>query len=156
MKTFTSYFQAVSYLQYPLIFAALGYLIYPLFALSLLSDPNGFQLFMEKATYYWNISLLMFGLGVSFSTLQDTTKTQNELSKKVWQDARKGKSALLMMATIIIMFVGFGLAGILIWPDTLLGALAYGMLALGIAYVGVLRSAMEMFTYQQEIVTKNT
>ena len=44
-----------------------------------------------------NSVLIFMGLGISFSSLQDTSKTQNELSKKIWQNPRKGKIAIIII-----------------------------------------------------------
>ncbi|RUT67572.1 hypothetical protein D0817_25745, partial [Flavobacterium cupreum] len=63
-------FQVISYLQYPLLVVALGYMVYPYFA--------GFDTFWASI----NNALIFVGMAISFSTLQDTTKTQNNFSKK--------------------------------------------------------------------------
>jgi len=98
-----------------------------------------------KMSYYsWNLSLFMFVLGVSLSTLQDPYKTQNSLSK-IWQAPKKGKLFLFLMMTIALFFVLIGLLGLLSFNETIIGNLSYGFLAFGIAYICVVRSAIEMF-----------
>jgi hypothetical protein len=87
----------------------------------------------------------MMGLGISFSTLQDTRRTQNEFSRKVWEDPRKGKQFLGMMsfATLLILIVG------LIAQFTALGSglkeVAFGLIVLSIGMMGLIKAALEMF-----------
>ena len=44
-----------------------------------------------------NTVLIFMGLSVSFSSLQDTSKTQNKVSKKIWQDPKKGKIMIVLI-----------------------------------------------------------
>ena len=74
-------FHYISYLQYPLVLTGVYYAIAPYF--------SGF----DSALFYFNKMLVFMGLSVSFSTLQDTRKTQNTVSRKIWQDPIKGKIA---------------------------------------------------------------
>lgn len=85
------------------------------------------------------------GLGVSMSTLQDTTTTQNKVSKRVWEDPKKGKVALLIMSLTALMFIASAFMAMFLFKGSVLEQLSFGLLALGIAYVGLLRAAIEMF-----------
>lgn len=87
MNKAVDYFHKVSYLQYPFMAVALWYVIKPY--TYLFDDPENY--FLIALADYQNM-LIFLGIGISFSTLQDTTKTQNNFSKKVWQSPRKGKA----------------------------------------------------------------
>lgn len=125
-------FQIVSYLQYPLLLVALGYALAPYF--------RGFDTFWPSI----NQALVFAGLGISFSTLQDTRKTQNNFSKKIWQDPKKGKRALLMISLTTLGLLCFGFYGWLVAKPGIAREVAFGTLMLGIGYMGLLKSAIEM------------
>ncbi len=149
MNSYRKIFHLISYLQYLFYVAGLIYLtISVLDILGIVNDlPDGLEPrdLLEAGYPSWNLALFMFGLGVSFSTLQDLTKTQNSLSRKVWQDPNRGRQFLFVMMATAILFVIAGLLGLLAYPETIFGGLSYGFLAFGIAYICVVRSAMEMF-----------
>jgi uncharacterized protein YqhQ len=126
-------FQKISYLQYPLMLVALYYMLIPYF--------RGFDMIWES----YNFALLFMGLSISFSTLQDTTKAQNNLSKKIWQSPKKGKIALVIIALMVLYFILIGLYGIFIAKSPALQHLSYGMIVLGIGIIGLLKAAIEMF-----------
>ncbi len=149
MNSYRSVFDLVSYLQYIFYFAGIvfiGLSIYEIIELiknSVLSVEIGDVL--ELGYNSWNLSLFMLGLGVSFSTLQDPSKTQNSFSKKVWQDPQKGKKVLVLMMGIALFFIIWGLLGLIVYTESIIGRLSYGFLAFGIAYISVVRAAIEMF-----------
>lgn len=126
-------FQKISYIQYPLLLIAMFYVFRPYYL--------GFDTFWENINY----GLIFMGLGISFSTLQDTTKTQNKLSKKIWEHPKKGKIALVIMGLMALYFVLIGLFGIYISNSEVLQQISFGMLVLGIGLIGMLKSAIEMF-----------
>ncbi|MEO6814774.1 MAG: hypothetical protein ABI172_12655 [Ginsengibacter sp.] len=126
-------FQKISYIQYPLLLIAMFYVFRPYYL--------GFDTLWEN----YNYGLIFMGLGISFSTLQDTTKTQNKLSKKIWEHPKKGKIALVIMGLIALYFVLIGLFGIYISNSEVLQQISFGMLVLGIGLIGMLKSAIEMF-----------
>jgi hypothetical protein len=126
-------FHAVSYLQYPLLLVTLFYVILPCF--------TG----LDELWQALNKALIFAGLAISFSTLQDTTTTQNNFSKKIWQDPRKGKLALLMLTLTAAMMLLVGLYGFLASTSGVINDLAIGMLMLGIGYIGLLKTAIEMY-----------
>lgn len=97
MFEFKKYFQAISYLQYPFMVLALFYAYKPFF--------NG----LENILADFNHALIWMGLGISFSTLQDTTKTQNKLSLKVWQNPKYAKAFIYTFAvfTLFLLFLVF-------------------------------------------------
>lgn len=89
--------------------------------------------------------LMFMGLSISFSTLQDTSKTQNRLSLKVWQSPKKGKIFLAIISLAMLAFFGMGLAGYLIIQDLRIKEISSGMIILAIGMVGQLKAATEMF-----------
>ncbi len=126
-------FQKVSYLQYPLMFTTMYYILKPYFI--------GFDTIFVN----YNYALIFMGLGISFSTLQDTTKTQNEFSKKVWENPKKGKLALMIISFWALFLILIGFYGVYISENENLKQLSYGIIVLGIGIVGLLKSAIEMF-----------
>lgn len=45
-----------------------------------------------------NSFLIFTGLAISFSTLQDTTKTSLNFEKKIWENPRKGKIIIITIS----------------------------------------------------------
>ena len=134
-------FHLISYLQYPLLLVAMGYVAYPYFA--------GFKSF---ALTFWpaiNNALIFTGLAISFSTLQDTTKTQNNFSKKIWQDPRKGTFALTVIAAMTLLFILLGVYGVYVSKGGIIKEVSFGTLMLGLGYVGLLKSAIEMHEHHR-------
>lgn len=130
-------FQAISYLQYPLLLVALGYMVYPYF--------GGFDTFWTSV----NNALVFSGLAISFSTLQDTTKTQNDFSKKVWEDPRKGMLALMVISGTTLLFLALGIFGFFVSKGGILKEVSFGVLMLGLGYVGLLKAAIEMHEHHR-------
>ncbi len=126
-------FHRVSYLQYPLMLIALFYTFVPYF--------GGFDIFWPSI----NQALIFAGLGISFSTLQDTTKTQNNFSRKIWENPKKGQRALMFIFISALTMLVFGLYGYFVAKDGIVKEVAFGTLMLGIGYMGLLKSAIEMF-----------
>lgn len=140
MRNVKRLFQVISYLQYPLMLVALGYMVYPYFA--------GFDIFWTSV----NNALIFLGLAISFSTLQDTTKTQNNFSRKVWEDPRKGTLALMVISGTTLLFLALGVFGILFAKGGILKEVSFGVLMLGLSYVGLLKAAIEMHEHHRVVV----
>lgn len=133
MSPITRAFHVISYLQYPLLLVSLFYVVQPYF--------DGFQGFWQS----FNKALIFAGVAISFSTLQDTTRTQNEFSKRIWQDPRKGRRALIVLAASAAVMLIVGLYGFLAAPTGIVQEVAFGLLMLGIGYMGLLKAAIEMY-----------
>lgn len=133
-------FHYISYLQYPFMLIALYFVFSPYFSgiENLKQNPN--LIFVQL-----NTALIFMGLGVSFSSLLDTTKTQNKLSKDVWENPRKGKIAITLMSLFIFFILTIGLIGYLNDFDGLLDELSIGLIVLGLGMFGFLKAAIEMF-----------
>lgn len=133
-------FQYISYLQYPLMLVALYFSFIPYL--------SGLEKLREDPTLLFdnlNSALIFMGLGISFSSLQDTTKTQNKLSLNIWQNPKKGKIAIILMCMMILLFLLFGLIGYFSSEKGVLKDMSVGIIVLALGMFGFLKSAIEMF-----------
>ncbi|MEQ8546361.1 MAG: hypothetical protein RIC03_00535 [Cyclobacteriaceae bacterium] len=133
-------FQRISYLQYPLMLLAMFYAIKPYF--------NGFEYMVnnfESMLVDYNYVLIFFGLGISFSTLQDTTKMQNDISRKIWESPKKGKRMIMIISVAVILILGYGIFGYFLTDNEKFKELSFGAIVLGIGLIGFLKSAIEAF-----------
>ncbi|MEO5968146.1 MAG: hypothetical protein ABIP68_06375 [Ferruginibacter sp.] len=126
-------FHLISYLQYPMMVVAIFYVLKPYF--------NGFEKIWED----YNYALIFMGLAVTLSTLQDTTKTQNKLSKNIWQNPKKGKMALFVLGLMALFFILYGMYGIYVSTNEVLEQVSYGIFVMGMGLIGMLKAAMEMY-----------
>ena len=132
-------FQWLSYLQYPALLVALYFAVRTGFALGS-AGRSGWDGVYEAA----NMLLLHAGIGIGLASLQDPTRTQNTMSRRVWEDPRKGRWMLGLIAVYALGAMTLGLAGAYVAGDPALGQLSLGLLAFGLGMVGLLRTAMEM------------
>lgn len=130
-------FQALSYLQYPLLLIALGYGV--LGAIGLGSGRGGLH-----PLDAWNYGLLYAGIAIGLSSMQNPRRTQNALSRRVWQHPGKGRWMLALLAFYAFGAMGGGLAGAYFSASTPMHQLSLGLLALGLGLLGLLKTAMEM------------
>jgi hypothetical protein len=133
-------FQYISYLQYPLMLIALYFSFIPYL--------SGLEKLRENPSLLFdnlNSALIFMGLGISFSSLQDTTKTQNKLSLNVWESPKKGKIAIILMCMMIMLFLLFGLIGYFSSEKGVLKDMSVGIIVLALGMFGFLKSAIEMF-----------
>ncbi len=128
-------FHAISYLQYPLMLSALIY--YVPFTISLFNKSPDWSLL--------NNVLILFGIGMSFSTLQDTTTTQNKFSKKIWQHPTKGKVMITVIAFMSFALIVIGMLALFLFNVDQTESVAVGITVLGIGMLGILKAALEMF-----------
>lgn len=137
-------FHAISYLQYPLMLVAIVFYV-PFIKSIINKNPDWTML---------NYMLIFFGVGLSFSTLQDTSTTQNKLSLKIWQSPRKGKLFLLMIAAMAFVLLVSGFLILFLLSDNQFESIAVGLIVLGIGLIGLLKVAIEMF--ENHRLDKNT
>ena len=78
------------------------------------------------------------------STLQDTSKTQNSFSKKVWESPGKGKFFIGMFSVAILIFLGAGLYFYLKETESIMKEVSIGLIVLGIGSISMLKSMIEM------------
>lgn len=133
-------FQLISYLQYPLMVAGLFYCFKPILSLEMST------LFTDL-----NFALAFFGLGIGFSTLQDTTKTQNEFSKRIYKNPRYSKWFLIIIFLQVLLFSILGLIGLFQPDDSPLKEIAIGLISIGIGMIGMLKAAGEMAQHHRNI-----
>lgn len=133
-------FHYISYLQYPLLVVGLFYCYKPFF-------DNYDLLWVDL-----NKGLVFFGLGISVSTLQDTRKTQNKVSRKIFENKRYTKIFLLVLVLQILLFTGIGLKGLFGTDIQPLADLSFGFISIGIGMIGLLKGAVEI----AENLTKST
>ncbi len=93
----------------------------------------------------FNNALIFIGLGISFSTLQDTTKTQNTFSKRVWENPKKGKIYILYSTILTFATLSFGLFGYFFSKNEKIIQLSFGIIVLGIGLIGFLKTGLEIF-----------
>lgn len=133
------FFQWLSYLQYPAMLVAVGYMFKSGLALGS-SKTAGLSVVYDD----WNYALLYAGIGIGLSSLQDPRKTQNEMSRRVWQDPRKGRWMLILIAVYALGAMAVGLIGAYRSEDTVVNQLSLGLVAFGLGMVGLLKTAIEM------------
>lgn len=126
-------FHYISYLQYPIMIIGTYYALKPILF--------GFDTMLSD----YNNLLIYLGLGISFSTLQDTQKTQNELSRKVWESPVAGKRFILFLSFFTLFTIVLGVFGMYAGPDNKIKELSFGLIVLGIGLMGMLKAAIEMF-----------
>ncbi|MCR9016439.1 hypothetical protein [Aquiflexum gelatinilyticum] len=137
---YKTFFHYVSYAQYPLMLLGMYFAFKPyLYGLDYLKDNP------EVMFDNLNSVLIFMGLGISFSSLQDTSKTQNELSKKIWQNPRKGKIAIIIISLFILILLTSGLTGFYFSETGILKDLSIGIIVLSLGMFGLLKAAIEMF-----------
>lgn len=132
-------FQWVSYLQYPALLVAVGYAVKATLSIAT-AGADGWSPVFDDANYV----LLYAGVGIGLSSLQDPTRTQNEVSRRVWQDARKGRWMLALLALYALGAMAGGLAGAYLADSTVVNQLSLGLMAFGLGMVGLLKTAIEM------------
>jgi hypothetical protein len=132
MQSAKDFFHKISYLQYPIMAAAVFFAYRPFF--------TGYDGIWSD----YNKSLIFMGLGVTFSTLQDTAKTQNKISKRVWENPKYARRFLIALSIMIVVFIALGLTGLLTSQIGALQELSFGFLIFSIGLLGLLKAAVEM------------
>jgi hypothetical protein len=126
------------------IFVYLSYIQYPLGILALAFTYKPILFGMETFWSDLNISLIFMGLAVSFSTLQDTTKVQNKMSLRVWENPKYARLFLIYLGLMILLIMGFGFFGYFASENQNIQEVAFGAIALSIGLIGLLKAALEM------------
>lgn len=129
------FFHYVSYLQYPILLAATYFYIPFIRGMAnreWLSDS------LEN-------TLVLMGLALSMSSLQDTTKTQNKLSRKIWESPKGGRIFLIYMSLLTFTFIFAGIGFMFLPEDNRLNEISVGITVLGVGVLGLLKPAIEMY-----------
>lgn len=135
--TLRRWFHLLSFLQYPLLVPAVFFCYRPFF-----NELEG--LFQDL-----NAGLVFFGLAISFSTLQDTTKTHYKLAERLFRNPRISFGFLALLIVEIVVFIVAGLVGMMSTSDSALKEVSFGIIVFGLGLTGLLKSAVEMAEYQQ-------
>jgi len=125
-------FHYLSYLQYP-------FLIGVLYFTFKLNTSNEFDLNIVN-----NILVLM-GLAVSFSTLQDTKKVSMKFEKGIWENPKKGNLFISLITIFTFLILVFGIFGYFFSENENVQKVAFGSIVLGIGFVGFTKVAIEVF-----------
>lgn len=136
----TQIFQYISYLQYPLMLVALYFAFAPYL--------NGLETMIENidnTLSSYNSMLVFMGLGVGISSLQDTTKTQNNFSKRIWENPKKGKIGIMLISLMTLFFVVYGVVMYFGTGSEKVKSLSTGFIVFGIGMLGFLKTAIEVF-----------
>ena len=126
------------------MFTALFFALRPYF--------SGLETIKQNPDLYFenlNSMLIFMGLGVSFASLQDITKTQNKLTRKIYEDPKKGRLFILMIILMIGFVLGSGLVGFFSNNDKTINELSVGLIVLGLGMFGFLKAGVEMFEYHR-------
>jgi hypothetical protein len=138
-------FQWLSYLQYPALLVALGYAAKSGWSLSRVG-ASGWAPVYDGLNYV----LLYAGVGIGLSSLQDPTRTQNAMSRRVWQDPRKGRWMLLLLTFYTLTAMVGGLVGAYLADTTAMNQVSLGLVAFGLGMVGLLKTAIEMREHHRQ------
>lgn len=139
MLSLRSVFHLISYAQYLFIGVALYFDV--LFVWGAFNQVLDWDLI--------NSMLVYMGIAISFSTLQDTQKTQNALSLRVWQNPTQGRFFLAVLGLSTLTFMVLGLVGMTLVQESVIKEVAFGMVVLGIGMLGMTKAASEMFEHHR-------
>jgi len=107
---------------------------------------------LDDISLFWvdiNKAMVFMGLGISMSTLQDTTKTQNDFSKRIYQNPKKARLFLLVILLQVIFFTVAGLIGLFLSDQSPIKDVSLGLISIGIGMIGMLKAIGEMASHQQ-------
>jgi magnesium-transporting ATPase (P-type) len=142
-------FHYLSYLQYPLMIFAIFYAIEPYFKGSVgSSDEN--NLVLDSL----NNMMIFLGLGISFSSLQDTTKTSLKFEKKIWENPKKGMWVIALIILLSFSITAFGVFGYFITENEQIKEVSFGAIVFGVGFIGFLKTGIEVFNNHR--IDKNT
>jgi len=128
------FFHYLSYLQYPLLFGVLYF-----------SYRMNSGKYNNSSLSDFNSLLVLMGLAVSFSTLQDTKKVSVSFEKKVWENPKYGKIAINLVIGLTFIILAFGIFGFFISTNEKIKEVSFGAIVLGIGFVGFTKTALEIF-----------
>lgn len=136
-------FHILSYVQYPFMIVGLYYCYRPI-----LSDFSDTWSDLNKA-------MVFFGVGIGFASFQDITKTQNKMSRKVFENPRYSRIFLGVIFGQTIIFLLSGAVGIFLSSDQPVRELSYGLMSVGLGMLGMLKTAMEMAEHHNKKAIAN-
>jgi hypothetical protein len=137
-------FHLVSYLQYPFMLLGLFYCCKPV-----LTNFDTLFTNLDALLIEFNKALVFIGLGASLSTLQDTTKVQNRFSQRIYNSPRKTTIFFVITTFYTVLFIIIGMIG-LFGSNKYLQELSFGLISLGVGFIGMLKGAIEIVDYQRK------
>ena len=70
---------------------------------------------------------------------------QNNVSKKVWENPKKGTTTILVLSIVVLLVLSFGIFGYFVSTNSKIEELAFGAIVLGVGLIGFLKTALEAF-----------
>jgi hypothetical protein len=92
-----------------------------------------------------NNMMIFLGLGISFSSLQDTTKTSLKFEKKIWENPKKGIWIIALIILLSFSTLAFGVFGYFITENDQIKEVSFGAIVLGVGLIGFLKTGIEVF-----------
>ena len=140
-------FHILSYIQYPLLILGLFLTIKPFF--------SGLDYLSSNPDYFFSIynkALILFGVALSFSTLQDSNKTSLKFEKKIYSNPKKGKFFILLTMIVVLIFFIYGFIGYLglFEKSNIIEEFSYGSIVMAIGLIGYLKMQIEIFSNLRE------
>ena len=98
-------------------------------------------------TYLRNMNniLVLTGLAVSFSTLQDTKKVSMKFEKKIWENPKTGKIFIRILIMFTLFTLTFGIFGYFITANEIIKEVSFGTIVLGIGLISFTKTGIEIF-----------
>lgn len=147
MNKIKQLFHVLSYMQYPFLLLGLFFALKPFF--------KGFEYLASNPEYFFGIynkSLIFFGVALSFSTLQDSSKTSLKFERKIYSNPRKAKFYIIFTMILVIVLFIYGFVGYLGLTDksNVINEFSYGSIIMGIGLIGYLKLQIEIFDNLRE------
>lgn len=95
----------------------------------------------------YNKALIFIGVSLSFSTMQDYQRTQNKLSKIIYENPKYSRIFIIYMLILTLFLFCSGFFIIYLSNDENLRELSYGIIVLGIGMIGMIKMGTEMAVY---------
>ncbi len=142
MKKTKQLFHVLSYIQYPFLLLGLFLAFKPFF--------KGFEYLASNPEYLfgtYNKSLIFFGVALSFSTLQDSSKTSLKFERKIYSNPRKAKFYIIFTMLLVLVLFIYGFIGYfgLNQQSNVIYEFSYGSIIMGIGLIGYLKLQIEIF-----------
>jgi len=129
------FFHYLSYLQYPLLVGCM-YFIFQ-------SNIDGFNLNIYLKNM--NNVLVLMGLAISFSTLQDTNKVSVKIEKKIWENPKAGKIFIQFLILFTLSTLVFGVFGYFFTENENIKEISFGTIVFGIGLISFIKTGIEIF-----------
>jgi hypothetical protein len=99
----------------------------------------------NSAWMHLNSSLVLFGIAISFASLQDTSKTSLPFEKHIWNNPKRGRLMIITIGFLVFATFALGVFGYFLHFNTIIKEVSLGLVVLGIGFIGMLKTAVEVF-----------